>query len=124
MAEPKPLNPRSSNRWKKSEALPAKNVVIATITKPEVSTIRSPIFSITKPEIGEEISRVSANSDTTVLAANAETPNDLANNGMAGAKMPNPKATENAIVASTQIAGGRSLILPVVSALVDNYGSL
>ena len=124
MAEPKPLNPRNNNRWKKSVEVPATKVVIATIIKPEVKTTLSEVFSIKIPEIGDEINLVKAKRDTTVLAANALTPNDRANNGIAGARMPKPRATENAIEASTQMAGGRSLMLPAGLVLVDNYGSL
>lgn len=124
MAEPKPLRPRSSNKWKKSFAAPAKPVVTATMIKPEASTTRSPTFSIKKPLIGDEINLVSANTETTVLAANAVTPKERANNGIAGATMPKPSATENAIEASTQIAGGRSFRLPDAFTLLDNYGFL
>ena len=99
-------------------------MVTATITKPEDSTTRSPTLSIKRPLIGEEINRVSANIETTVLAANAVTPNDLAKSGIAGATMPKPRATENAMEDKTQIAGGRSLMLPADFALLDTHGSL
>jgi hypothetical protein len=98
--------------------------VIETITKPAVKTTRSPIFSISKPEIGEEINLVNAKIETTVLAAKAVTPNDLANSGIAGATMPKPSATQKAIIANIQIAGGRSLKLPGAFGLVVNFNSL
>jgi hypothetical protein len=122
IADPKPPIPRRTNKWKKSVEAPAKPVVIATITNPLVRTTRSPVFSIRKPEIGAEISRVRAKNETIVLAAKALTPNDLAKSGIAGANIPNPSATEKAITDSTQIAGGKSRRLPGDLGLVDNYG--
>lgn len=124
MAEPKPPIPRIVIRCPKVVDSPAKKVVTATINKPEVKTTRSPIFSIRYPLIGDAISLVSANIETIVLAANADTPKDLANSGIAGATIPKPSATVNETAAKTQIPPGRSFRLPVAFTLLDNYDFL
>ncbi len=74
---------------------------------PEASTTRSPRRLTNRPATGAEAKRTSAKTEMTAPAARLLTPKALANNGIAGATMPNPSATENATAVSTATSGGR-----------------
>ena len=71
-------------------------------------TLRSPIRSTSFAATGEARSRIPANTETTLVAAIADTPNSRANVGITGTTMPNPSETENAMRASAVISTGKS----------------
>jgi hypothetical protein len=58
------------------------------------------------PEIGDEVNRISAKTLTTLLAASAVTPNDLAKTGIVGITIPKPIATKKAITLNTATSLG------------------
>ena len=56
--------------------------------------------------MGEETNRTSANTDTTALASRALTSKERAKTGMAGIRMPKPRATQKAMAANTRTSRG------------------
>src|SRR5690242_20311932 len=108
IAEPAPPAPRSTSSWPYDAESPASRLETATIPMPVASTIRSPNRSTMRPATGANTSRMTANAATTENAAVLSTPNCLANRLIAGATIPNPRATENATAVRTATSGGRS----------------
>jgi ABC-2 type transport system ATP-binding protein len=80
-----------------------------TINKPVAKTFRSPKLLTIFPHNNPEEKRAAAKMLITAPAAAWETPNERANNGMAGAITPKPTATRKATEESTATSRGRSL---------------
>ena len=74
---------------------------------PVASTTRSPRRLTNRPATGAEAKRTSANTEMTAPAAKLLTPKSLANSGIAGARIPKPRATEKATAVRTATSGGR-----------------
>src|SRR5690606_24421119 len=68
--------------------------------------VRSPNLSTSRPPNGPNTNRINANAETTAPAAVVPTPNAWVNSGMAGVRMPKPRATENATPASARMSRG------------------
>jgi hypothetical protein len=113
-----------NNNCPKVSAKPDSAEDTETIINPALKVNRSPIRSINLAAKGADTTRISAKIEITVLAANALTPNERPNSGIVGATIPKPKATQKEIMASTQIAGGRSLNLASAAVLLLNNVSL
>jgi hypothetical protein len=87
-------------------ASPASMLLTATMPMPVPSTKRSPSASISRPAGNAKAIRRKANALTTPAAAAVPTWKLRANNGSAGATMPNPSATKNATTARTRTSRG------------------
>src|SRR5665811_1262284 len=88
-------------------ASPARRLDTPTMPIPVASTRRSPKRLTNLPAPGADAKRTSANTEMTAPAAKLLTPKSLANSGMAGARIPKPRATENATAVRTATSGGR-----------------
>ena len=73
---------------------------------PVASTIRSPRRSTSRPPPSAETSRIRAKTEMTAPAWMLSTPKSLANTGMAGATMPNPRATAEGDGGEDRTSGG------------------
>ena len=109
MDEPIPPIPRKATSWRYVWEKPAIALEIATMRSPDVKTIRSPRRSTSTPAIGANTNRIKAKTEMTALACRAVTSKVLAKMGSAGAKIPNPMATKNAITERTATSFGSPL---------------
>ena len=86
---------------------PAAALEMATIDRPVTKTVRSPHRSTMAPDSGEVTKRTRAKTEMTALAWSAVTSKARAKTGRAGARMPNPRATQKATAERTATSGGR-----------------
>ena len=107
IVDPRPPTPRRISSCVKFCEKPAARLEIETMMSPVDSTERSLKRLIIAPAAGELMNRTSANTLMTELAARAETPKVRANTGMAGARMPKPRATQKATAVTTPTSSGR-----------------
>lgn len=80
---------------------------MATIEIPIERMARSPRRSVRYPANGEVTKRTSAKTEMTALASKVLTPNERANTGIAGARIPKPSATQNAMADRTATSAGK-----------------